>query len=107
MGFAEFVLVLRALRVSIVFMGMRSAPQGIEYTVEHFGRHIKTLRHSRNLIVSLNDRIRARMIMMDRVLDVPFLRNFVLPFSPAVAANTSFESPILTFIYMRDKTRSD
>ena len=82
MGFAEFVLVLRALRVSIVFMGMRSAPQGIEYTVEHFGRHIKTLRHGMNLTVPLNDRIRARMIMMVRVIDVPFLEELWTPFLP-------------------------
>jgi regulator of protease activity HflC (stomatin/prohibitin superfamily) len=43
----------------------------MEYTVERFGRYIRTLKPGLNLIIPLVDRIGARMNMMETVLDVP------------------------------------
>ncbi|MEE9342536.1 MAG: SPFH domain-containing protein [Gammaproteobacteria bacterium] len=69
--FSQFVIFLAVLAVALVIMGVKSVPQGMEYTVERFGRYIKTLRPGLNLIVPFMDRIGAKMNMMERVLDVP------------------------------------
>ena len=54
-----------------VAMAVRSVPQGMEYTVERFGRYTHTLRPGLNMIVPFVDRIGAKMNMMEQVLDVP------------------------------------
>jgi regulator of protease activity HflC (stomatin/prohibitin superfamily) len=52
-------------------MAVRSVPQGMEYTVERFGRYTHTLRPGLNILVPFVDRIGAKMNMMEQVLDVP------------------------------------
>jgi regulator of protease activity HflC (stomatin/prohibitin superfamily) len=69
--FSIFVLVLLGFVVLLIFQGVKSVPQGLEYTVERFGRYIRTLKPGLNLIIPLVDRIGARMNMMETVLDVP------------------------------------
>jgi regulator of protease activity HflC (stomatin/prohibitin superfamily) len=69
--FSIFVLVLLGFVVLLIFQGVKSVPQGMEYTVERFGRYIRTLKPGLNLIIPLVDRIGARMTMMETVLDVP------------------------------------
>ncbi|HEB66646.1 MAG TPA: SPFH/Band 7/PHB domain protein, partial [Gammaproteobacteria bacterium] len=71
MGFLQFAVVLVVLFVIIVFLGVKSVPQGMEYTVERFGRYIRTLRPGLNFIIPVIDRIGAKMNMMEQVLDVP------------------------------------
>jgi regulator of protease activity HflC (stomatin/prohibitin superfamily) len=66
-----FVVVLVVLAVMLVMMGVKTVPQGYEYTVERFGRYTQTLRPGLHLIVPLIDRIGARVNMMENVLDVP------------------------------------
>ncbi len=70
-GFQEFVLLILVLAVALVIMGVKSIPQGREYTVERFGRYTRTLRPGLNLIVPVMDRIGAKLNMMERVMDVP------------------------------------
>ena len=41
--FSIFVLVLLCFVVLLVFLGVKSVPQGREYTVERFGRYTRTL----------------------------------------------------------------
>ena len=69
--FGEFVLVIVALAVILVIMGVKAVPQGMEYTVERFGRYTRTLRPGLNIITPFIDRIGAKMNMMERVMDVP------------------------------------
>jgi regulator of protease activity HflC (stomatin/prohibitin superfamily) len=66
-----FVLVVLVLAVILVFMGVKTVPQGREYTVERFGRYVRTLRPGLNLIVPVMDAIGAKLNMMEQVLDVP------------------------------------
>lgn len=63
--------VIVVLAILIVFMGVKSVPQGFEYTVERFGRYTQTLKPGLNLIVPLVDRIGHKVNMMENVLDVP------------------------------------
>lgn len=67
---AIFVIVFLFLAVLIIFMGVKTVPQGEEYTVERFGRYTKTLSPGLNLIVPFVDRVRAQMNMREQVLDV-------------------------------------
>jgi regulator of protease activity HflC (stomatin/prohibitin superfamily) len=69
--FGEFVLVIVILAVMLVVMGVKTVPQGMEYTVERFGRYTKTLRPGLNIITPFVDRVGAKMNMMERVMDVP------------------------------------
>lgn len=66
-----FVIVVAVLAVVIIFKGVKQVPQGMEYTVERFGRYTKTLTPGLNLIVPIVDSIGAKVSMMETVLDVP------------------------------------
>ena len=69
--FGIFAIVVLVLGVVVLFMGVKAVPQGLEYTVERFGRYTVTLRPGLRLIVPFMDRIGAKMNMMETVLDVP------------------------------------
>jgi regulator of protease activity HflC (stomatin/prohibitin superfamily) len=70
-GFDVVIPVLVILVLLILFTGIKTVPQGYNYTVERFGRYTKTLTPGLNLIVPFIDRIGAKMNMMEQVLDVP------------------------------------
>jgi len=50
---------------------IRMVPQGHNYTVERFGRYIRTLPPGLGLIVPFIDRVGAKQNMMERVIQVP------------------------------------
>ena len=68
---AVFAIVIVVVAILIALMGIKSVPQGREWTVERFGRYTHTLRPGLNLIVPFFDRIGAKVNMMEQVLDVP------------------------------------
>ncbi|MCA8908316.1 MAG: SPFH/Band 7/PHB domain protein [Rhodospirillaceae bacterium] len=70
-GFEIFVVAALVLAIVLVFMGVKSVPQGMEWTVERFGRYTRTLEPGLQLITPFIDRIGAKMNMMETVLDVP------------------------------------
>ena len=70
-GFDITLLILAALVLITLFAGIKTVPQGYNYTVERFGRYTRTLMPGLNLIVPFFDRIGARLNMMEQVLDVP------------------------------------
>jgi regulator of protease activity HflC (stomatin/prohibitin superfamily) len=52
-------------------MSVKSVPQGMEYTVERFGKYTNTLTPGLNIIMPVIDRIGRKLNMMEQVLDVP------------------------------------
>ncbi|WP_312798296.1 SPFH domain-containing protein, partial [Tianweitania sp.] len=70
-GFDIVIIVLAILVLLLIFAGIKTVPQGNNYTVERFGRYTRTLTPGLNLIVPFVDRIGARLNMMEQVLDVP------------------------------------
>jgi len=69
--FATFALTIIVLGLIIVALGVKVVPQGMEFTVERFGRYIRTLPPGLHVILPLIDRIGAKLNMMEEVLDVP------------------------------------
>ena len=66
-----FVLVVLAVVVFYLLRAIRMVPQGYNYTVERFGRYVRTLGPGLGLIVPFIDRVGAKMNMMERVIQVP------------------------------------
>jgi len=66
-----FAMALVILAVLIVIMGIKMIPQGQAYTVERFGKYIKTLRPGLHVIIPVMERIGHKVNMMEQVLDVP------------------------------------
>ncbi len=69
-GFSTFTIVILVLAVVTVVMGVKTVPQGYEWTIERFGRYRKTLRPGLNLIVPYIDRIGRKLNMMETVFDI-------------------------------------
>jgi regulator of protease activity HflC (stomatin/prohibitin superfamily) len=65
------VIVLFILAVLVVIAGVKTVPQGYDYTIERFGRYRRTLRPGLNFIVPFVDRVGHKINMMEQVLDVP------------------------------------
>ncbi|WP_337180882.1 SPFH domain-containing protein [Shinella sp.] len=70
-GLDIVVIALVVLVVLILFAGIKTIPQGYQYTVERFGRYTRTLQPGLNLIIPFIDRIGAKMNVMEQVLDIP------------------------------------
>lgn len=71
LDFSILAIILLALAVLTIFKAVVTIPQGMEYTLERFGRYSRTLAPGLSLIVPYFDRIGAKMNMMEQVLDVP------------------------------------
>jgi regulator of protease activity HflC (stomatin/prohibitin superfamily) len=70
-GFDIFVTLLVLLLIFVIFAGIKQVPQGYSYTVERFGKYIRTLRPGLNIIIPFIDRIGQKLSVMEQVLDVP------------------------------------
>ncbi|ANH05263.1 SPFH domain-containing protein [Shinella sp. HZN7] len=70
-GLDIVVIALVVLVILILFAGIKTIPQGYQYTVERFGRYTRTLEPGLNLIIPFIDRIGAKMNVMEQVLDIP------------------------------------
>ena len=70
-GLGVALLTLAILVVLVIFAGVKTVPQGYNFTVERFGRYTRTLKPGLSLIVPFIDTIGKKMNMMEQVLDVP------------------------------------
>ncbi len=66
-----FALVLVVLAIVIIRMGVKIVPQGMEFTVETFGRYVRTLKPGLHLLIPFVNRVGAKINMREQVLDVP------------------------------------
>ena len=69
--FFFFVLAVVVLVIIVIGAGVKTVPQASEWTVERFGRYIRTLKPGLNLIVPFIDRVSNKVSMQETVLDVP------------------------------------
>lgn len=69
--FFIFVASFLALTFLFILLAVKSVPQGHEWTVERFGRYIRTLEPGLNFIIPFVDSIGAKISMQENVFDVP------------------------------------
>src|SRR5246127_949344 len=70
-AFSVFVLLVVVFALIFVVSAVQRVPQGNEWTVERFGRYVRTLEPGLSLIVPVVDRIGRQLNMMETVLEVP------------------------------------
>jgi regulator of protease activity HflC (stomatin/prohibitin superfamily) len=70
-GTGIFVLVVLVVAVFYILRAIRMVPQGYNYTIERFGRYVRTLHPGLGLIVPFIDRVGHKLNMMERVMPVP------------------------------------
>src|SRR6201986_888613 len=66
-----FVVLIVFLAILTLLLGVKTVPQGYNWTVERFGRYTRILQPGLNLIVPFIDRIGRKMNVMEQVIDVP------------------------------------
>ncbi len=59
------------LAIVVVLSTIKIVPQGREFTVERFGRYMRTLKPGINILTPFVETVGARINMMEQVLDVP------------------------------------
>jgi regulator of protease activity HflC (stomatin/prohibitin superfamily) len=65
------ILVLLLLPLVLVFMSIKTVPQGYEYTVQRFGRYTRTLKPGITILTPFIESIGRKISMMEQVLPVP------------------------------------
>lgn len=70
-GFTIFAVVLVVFVVVTLIAGIKTVPQGYNYTVERFGRYSRTLTPGLGLIIPYVEQIGSKMNIMEQVLEVP------------------------------------
>jgi len=65
------VIAIVVAAILFVMMGVKIVPQGMEYTVERFGRYTRTLKPGFHYVFPVTNKIGAKVNMMEQVADVP------------------------------------
>jgi len=70
-AFFIFLIVLALLVLATIAAGVKTVPQGSQWTVERFGRYRATLFPGLNLIIPYVDRIGHKLNVQETVLEIP------------------------------------
>ena len=70
-GFLIFLVFLLIFVLGIIYRGVRTVPQGFQWTVERFGRYRVTLEPGLRLINPFIDKIGRRINVQETVLEIP------------------------------------
>src|ERR1700731_4582650 len=70
-GFLIFLFVLAVIVLAVIARGVRTVPQGYQWTVERFGRYRITLLPGLRVINPFIDRIGRRLNVQETVLEIP------------------------------------
>lgn len=70
-GFFLFLLVILVLVLIVISRGVRTVPQGYQWTVERFGRYRVTLLPGLRLINPFIDKVSKRINVQETVLEIP------------------------------------
>ena len=70
-GMDYAVIAVVVFVILTLFAGIKTVPQGYNYTVERFKKYTRTLHPGLNLLIPFIDTIGAKMNVMEQVLDVP------------------------------------
>lgn len=87
-GFNIAVIVIVALVILTIARGVRTVPQGFNYTVERFGRYSRTLSAGLGLIVPYIDRIGHKVNMSSALLSSSYLSIAVKRDAPVVGTRS-------------------
>lgn len=72
MTLADFVPILLVILIIVTILKtVKAVPQGMEYTVEWFGKYVRTLKPGLNFIIPFFESIGYKMNMRERVIDIP------------------------------------
>jgi regulator of protease activity HflC (stomatin/prohibitin superfamily) len=69
--FLVALLVLAVLAVIVIWSAVKIVPQGLEWTVERFGRYVKTLKPGLHLIVPFFETIGRKINVQETVIEIP------------------------------------
>jgi len=70
-GFDIFAIALVLLVIFTLFAGIKTVPQGYDWTIERFGKYTRTLAPGLNIIIPYFDRVGRKMNMMEQVISIP------------------------------------
>lgn len=71
MGFSTFVIVLAVVVLGTIATGIKTVPQGWQWTIERFGRYRVTLSPGLNLVIPFIDRVGRKINVQETVLEIP------------------------------------
>src|SRR3982074_2573288 len=70
-GFDIFAIAFVLLIVFTLFAGVKTVPQGYDWTIERFGKFTRILSPGLNIIIPYFDRVGRKMNMMEQVIAIP------------------------------------
>lgn len=70
-GFDILVIAIAVLIILTLFAGVKTVPQGFDWTIERFGKFTRSLSPGLNLIIPYFDRVGRKVNMMEQVIEIP------------------------------------